>query len=356
MNKKRNKKRCLISVVVDSNETHKVANNKDVYTSAHGFISVVVDSDETHKVVDNKNVYTLAHGFTLIELLVVVAIIAVLVSILLPSLARAREMARRTLCSANLRQISMGLIGYAEDSNGWFPGNVNSISPHIIGYADTFVKYLNVTIKAQDELPADGKITGELGKLLSCPSINNPLTLWDTVKVYSTAWNYPDDGDGNGYYGRGLHVLYTYYGGEGSARMTVPGSPRTVEPTYWERWYATGGTYSPQPDLWDAYTDPNQPGPAPSLALKTAHSIVGLITDRMWPEDGARNYMNQPDNVAGDSWVWSPSPRGGIVPNHTRDGEICAGGNVGFMDGHVEWRESESLKERVATWWHVCWY
>ncbi len=315
-----------------------------------GFISVVVDGNETNKVADNKNVCSFSPGFTLIELLVVVAIIAVLVSILLPSLSRAREMARRALCSANLRQISTGLIGYAEDANGWFPGNINVISPHIIGYADEFVRYLNVSVKAQSELPADGRVTGQLAELFGCPSLRNPLTLWDTVKIYETAWNY------SGYYGRGLHVLYTYYGGEGNAQITVPGSPRTVEPSYWERWWATGGTYSPQPDLWDEYTDPNLPGPAPSLSLKTAHSVVGLITDRMWPEDGARNYFNQPDNIAGDSWVWSPDPRGGIVPNHTLDGEICAGGNVGFLDGHVEWRDSRGLKERVATWWHVAWY
>lgn len=54
-------------------------------------------------------------GFTLIELLVVIAIIAILAAILFPVFAKAREKARQTSCLANVKQISLGMLQYAQD-------------------------------------------------------------------------------------------------------------------------------------------------------------------------------------------------------------------------------------------------
>lgn len=56
-------------------------------------------------------------GFTLIELLVVVAIIALLMAILMPSLGRAREQAKTSACASNLRQIGVGMRVYATEYN-----------------------------------------------------------------------------------------------------------------------------------------------------------------------------------------------------------------------------------------------
>ena len=61
------------------------------------------------------------HGFTLIELLVVISIIALLVAILLPALAKARIVALQLKCMSNLRQNGVVIRAYADDSKGWLP-------------------------------------------------------------------------------------------------------------------------------------------------------------------------------------------------------------------------------------------
>src|SRR4029434_60690 len=78
-------------------------------------------------------------AFTLIELLVVIGIIAVLLSILLPTMAKVRQQALNANCASNLRQIVQGCAIYAAENRGFLPPRFREGKQ---GYDQPFWSYL----------------------------------------------------------------------------------------------------------------------------------------------------------------------------------------------------------------------
>ena len=117
-------------------------------------------------------------GFTLIELLVVIAIISLLVSILLPSLNRAKDLARRAICSTNLKPFYAAFYQYILDSDDWLPTSMGGSPPGgDAGSAQAVWYWSEIICDALGIEPWTGSGPGNPGSwtkgkfgILTCPS------------------------------------------------------------------------------------------------------------------------------------------------------------------------------------------
>ena len=266
-------------------------------------------------------------GFTLIEMLVVITIIALLIAMLLPAVKKSREKTRQLRCATQQRQIVMAVQGYAIENKhelpwGWWA------TPSTIGSALDIIEKIQGTSLSETGYDYDHGMPDIALRVMLCPSWKQ-LAWTDRPLANSGSWQY-----WGGYgYGPWVHMTYLYVGGDGIG----PGEPKGkgglhASPWWWNGWV----TYDVA--TWNRYDDIYDLGPVPTLGHRIRHSQTGLLTDRMW--------LTDPSNIdhpyRNNSLVGPP-----LAVNHRRSNDETDGGNVTFVDGHVEYRHVNQIRERV---------
>ena len=231
-------------------------------------------------------------AFTLIELLVVISIIALLLSILMPSLQRVKAQALRIVCSSNLHQLAIAAIAYGASNDDKIPQSCQQAGPVIWYY------YNSANGWDHNLFDAYGSYVGKKNdSVWECPSasrwrqddINKALNNDDPAYVYTT---------------------YMYF----------PGA----------RFF--NGPFSPA-----GYTTPYIPTPA---RLSKAKSRAVLFQDETRNRDGApyaEGIIVNHNRRAEKNWH-TPSSHKVVF-----DVKDVDGANLGFVDGSVSWLNGNKL-------------
>jgi len=277
-------------------------------------------------------------GFTLIEVLVVVAIIALLVAVLIPSLKSAREQAKRTTCANNLHQCALGFSAYSVDHKGtlpyrgWFPYTIAETAHECLGKGGNAAK---------------DKLLCNLGLLRGGLGVGNLLSSYRSW--VGTEWNViycPN--------------MYKYRDGPTGIHHLLP-TPANPDLVIFNH-----GGYDYVPTLMprfrrqrpgESQADYNKaskanPGSSPNLGENNVYPS-DYITDSYWETLQAKQGLDigQPGNANDGEMPLLPKGNQALVSDWIIGMGISEAHNNGinalYSDGHVKFFQFETLPANV---------